>query len=258
MGERAGRPAHFAHICISLHHSERKRTMRKSKQFKLFSAWALVSVLMVAGCHNDASTKPKDLSGLPLYCDYRVTGDEESGKVTVLMQFRAGGPDGPGVLLTPPGSVHLDGYQMLPDSSRMFGVYYEQRWFLNEFAGPHQLSYVTAENDSLVEKFNYPIFNLLDTIPSVWRGDSLRIRIEGLKDDDSLHLLMLDTAFLSSGVDKCIALKNSELTIGSAEFSRLRTGPIILELYRDMERDLHQAEGRIACSYVVRRRFILQ
>lgn len=220
---------------------------------------ALGCLLLATSCHdNKRRSSPEDLTDLPLYCDYRITGDEESRQVTALMQFRAGGPDGPGVYLGPERTVRLDGYEVQADSTRMFGVYYEQRWRLDEFHSPHQVLFVSPEGDSLQEKFNFPIFSLADSVPASWNGDTLRLRIDGLTDGDTLHLLMLDTAFASSGVDKYIELKNNELIISPDDFALLRSGPVLLEIYRETERELRQSNGRLATSFVLRRKFELQ
>lgn len=219
--------------------------------------------LLILGfaCKDKPDPKAYDFASMPFYCDYRVTGDEESNTVTVLMQFRAGSPDGPGMLLDTPASVSLDGYPLEPDSTRMHGVYYEQRWLAHEFNGGHQIKYVTPEGDSLVEKFSFPVFGLAQPLPEKWSVTDTEIEITGLPADDSLHILLLDTAYLSRGIDRFIRLEDSKIKLSAAELGRLRKGPIIFHIYRDRERELKQANeagGRLATSFMLSRRFILE
>ena len=262
MLETAGIAAHFNHICFSLQQLTMKylQLQRRMQRAGFHLLWLALLPLAWA-CNNEKRAETPDYADMSLFCDYRVTGSEESGQVTVLMQFRAGGADGPGLLLDTPAAVSLDGYLVQPDSSRMFGVYYEQRWLAHEFQGPHQVRYLTEAGDTLVEKFNYPQFRLVDSFPTRWKGDSLTLRINGLQDGDSLHLLMLDTAYASQGVDQYIVLTNSQLRIPASDFAGLKKGPVIFELYRETERDLRNGPelgGRLSTSYVIRRQFLLE
>ena len=219
--------------------------------------------LLILGfaCKDKPDPKAFDFASMPFYFDYRVTGDEESNTVTVLMQFRAGSPDGPGMLLDTPASVSLDGYLLEPDSTRMHGVYYEQRWLAHEFNGLHQIKYATPEGDTLVERFNFPVFGFAQPLAEKWSVADTEIEITGLPADDSLHILLLDTAYLSRGIDRFIRLEDSKIKLSADELGRLRKGPIIFHIYRDRERPLKQVDeagGRLATSYMLSRRFILE
>lgn len=220
-------------------------------------------ILLILGfaCKDKPDPKAFDFASMPFYCDYRVTGDDESNTVTVLMQFRAGSPDGPGMLLDTPASVALDGYPLKPDSTRMHGVYYEQRWLAHEFNGGHQIKYATKAGDTLVEKFSFPVFGLAQPFPEKWTVTDTEIEITGLSADDSLHILLLDTAYLSRGIDRFIRLEDNKIKLSAAELARLKKGPVIFQIYRDRERDLKQggeAGGRLATSFMLSRRFILE
>lgn len=220
--------------------------------FLLLAGWA---------CKDQPRYRPDDYAAMPLYCDYRIAGDDESGHITVLMQFRAGGPDGPGMLLEKPAGVHFDGYELEADSSRNHGVYYEQRWLAPEFNGNHEIHYLSKEGDTLVEKFHYPVFGFREPFPEKIAVADLEIELTGLAGDDSLHILLMDTSYKSNGIDRYIRLENNKIKLTADELATLRKGPVVFDIYRDEERQLsgkNEGSGRLALSFALRRRFMLE
>lgn len=221
----------------------------------------LLSFLAGWGCSDSPGPHAGDKKGSQLYCDYRVSGDDESGHVTVLMQFRAGGADGPGVLLEEPAAVYLDSYTLDADSSRNHGVYYEQRWLAHEFDGRHVIRYIDLAGDTLVEQFHFPVFGFRDSFPARIPVADLEIELTGLEGEDTLHILMMDTSYKSRGVDRYIQLINNKIRIPAEDISRLRKGPVLLDIYRDVDRQLGSEPaggGRLFLSWALRRRFVLE
>ena len=212
-------------------------------------------------CKDQPRHRSDDYAAMPLYCDYRISGDDESGHVTVLMQFRAGGPDGPGMLLEKPAAVLFDGYELTPDSSRNHGVYYEQRWLASEFNGHHEVAFITGGGDTLRETFRYPVFGFAQPVPPKMAVADLEIELTGLPANDSLHILLLDTSYRNAGIDRYIRLQNNKILLSTDDFSRLEKGPVLFDIYRDEERELgetYEAGGRLALSYALHSRFLLE
>ncbi len=72
----------------------------------------LLLMLFFTACEEKPAALPGDYSDMPLYADFRISGDEEGGKITVLLQFRAGAVDGPGVALEAPAAIYFDGQEL--------------------------------------------------------------------------------------------------------------------------------------------------
>lgn len=226
------------------------------------SIYILVIFILAAGaCTDQPESLNPEIQHSQFFRDYRITGDDESGHITVLVQFREGGPDGPGILLDTTGAVIFDGYRLDADSSRNHGTYYEQRWLASEFDGTHELRFVRGTGDTLVEQFDYPVFGFAQPFPEKVPVADLEIELTGLSGNDSLHILLLDTAYKSRGIDRYITLKNNTIILTAEDLGRLRKGPIVMDIYRDVEQALTDGEetsGRLAISFALRRRFVLE
>ena len=112
-----------------------------------------------------------------------------------------------------------------------------------------------------MEKFHYPVFGFREPFPEKIAVADLEIELTGLAGDDSLHILLMDTSYKSNGIDRYIRLENNKIKLTADELATLRKGPVVFDIYRDEERQLsgkNEGSGRLALSFALRRRFMLE
>jgi hypothetical protein len=224
-----------------------------------------LSVLFLAfvffSCTNSEIGNSKDVSPESIYCHYRVWGDEDNGIVTVKLQFRFGGPNGTSLLLDDPSKAELDGVELRADSSQFQGAYYEMIKPVDEFAGKHTIVFTDLNEKKYKEEFDYPIVSFVTQLPDTVRRNDIVLDITGLKSNDQVRLLLNDTSFYGRGIEKIDTIKNGRIKISKIELENLKNGPIHLELFREVERELADATkegGSISISYGLKREFILE
>ncbi len=143
----------------------------------------------------------------------------------------------------------------------MHGVFYEQNWLLQDFDSSHLLEYINKEGDTLKKNIHFPRFQLNTIIPPKWSGDSMALEISGLPDNAVLQVMLLDTSYISKGINKDISLKNNMIYLGKEEFAALKKGPVFLDLlYVDQSSIPEDSEdgGQLFMSYGLRRSFVLE
>ncbi|HWJ92537.1 MAG TPA: hypothetical protein VNR87_15575, partial [Flavisolibacter sp.] len=176
---------------------------------KRIAAYGVFVVL--AGCVNHERA-PKNNEGT-LYFDYKISGEEDLDNVTILMQFRRGGPEGEAVSLQPPAQVELDGQVIAPDSAAMSGVFYEADRPLDEFEGGHTILFTDQNRKKFKEEFVFSRFSIEDLPEKVQRGPFV-IRLGGLPEQDTrLHVVMVDTAFETNDVNQIDHVTKGELPV---------------------------------------------
>ena len=213
------------------------------------------TAVLITACKEQGGGEKK---GEHLYQDYLIRGDEETGEVTCLLQFRAGGAEGDPVRLQPPAGVTLDGQPLQADSAGMSGVFYEKRLPAASFAGQHTLRFTDPAGDDHREKFVFPLFTT--TLPGIISRDSFRIRLQGLpRDAMPLRVTLTDTAFESDDFNEIVRTARGSITIPAYRLSRLKSGPIVLELTLEEVRPVRGGKrwGRLLVSYSLRREFEL-
>ena len=222
----------------------------------------VVILLVIMACNNNGK-RPADKIADPrsLYFDYKIWGDEESGIITLNLQYRLGGSEGIPVKLVPPGYVTLDGYRIEPDSSKMNGVYYEVNIPVQDFAGAHEIVYTNPEGRQYSESFEFPLISLTTEVPKAIFRRELNFELEGLDTLDFVHIIVTDTSYYGRGIDRVDTVRNSLVTINQAALRSLRNGPVYLEFYKEEEWPLKQTlapGGRFSLSYAVKRVFELK
>ncbi|MFC0772332.1 hypothetical protein [Terrimonas alba] len=216
----------------------------------------------IAACNNDGKmpvgrvANPKSL-----YFDYKIWGDEESGMITLNLQYRLGGIEGMPVSLVPPANVTLDGYRMEPDSSKMNGVYYEVNIPVQDFAGPHEIVCTDIEDRKYKERFEFPVISLKTELPKIITRKDLNFELAGLDTLDFVRTIFTDTSFYGRGIDRVDTVRDGLVTISRAALKNLRNGPVYLEFYKEEGwplKETKSAGGRFTLTYVVKRAFELK
>lgn len=221
-----------------------------------------VLLVIVGACDNNGKRHVDEIVNPDsLYFDYKIWGDEESGTITVNLQYRLGGSEGRPVKLEPPGHVAMDGYPIEPDSSKMNGVYYELNIPLQDFDGPHEIIYTDVKGREFKESFEFPLISLKTELPKSLVRDDLNFELAGLDTLDFVRIIFTDTSFYGRGIDRVDTVRNGLIKISQAALNSLRSGPVYLEFYKEEEWPLKETlarGGRFTLSYAVKRVFELR
>ena len=228
---------------------------------RFISVVFLFTILAFASCTNNNTAKSKEINAGAVYFDYKVWGNEESGEVTVKLQYRLSGADGVAVLPEYPGNAEFDGEVLKAESTRMNGFYYEARLPLEKFIGTHSIVFTDLNNKQYKEEFAFPIFSLKAEVTPVINRKELVFELAGLDSGEIVRVLFTDTSFYSRGIDKTDTIRNGKITITQSDLENLKNGPVYMEIYKEEERRLKQtskAGGRLSLSYGLKRVFELK
>ncbi len=212
-----------------------------------------VLLLVMAACGPGERDKRPDDSG-SLYFDYLVSGDEETGEVTVRLQYRLEDEDGNGVLLEEPAQVMLDDHILLPDSSRLGGIYYSISLPQEEMEGMHTIIFNNGKR-SYQEEFSFPAFRLTGSTYDSALG-RLFLDFDGLKQKDYLYIVLTDTAFRSEELSRGDTVRDNRLVLQPADLERLSRGKIYLDLAKEVNavlKETTRAGGRLRMTYTLSR-----
>jgi hypothetical protein len=206
----------------------------------LKAAAAIILLSLVFwGCTNIDVREEKPDPG-DIYFDYIAWGDEETGNITIKMQFRAGGPNQRALLLQAPSTVMLDNQLLQADSTKFTGPYYELIVPTNEFAGVHSIVFTDSQNRQYKTQFEFPIMKFKTEPDSVIGRRDLVLDLEGLRPEGHVRVLMTDTTFRGRGIEKIDSFDNNPLVITREDLRELKTGPVYMELFREEDKDLTQ------------------
>ena len=222
---------------------------------------AIFLSVILAGCNNE----DKSPEGMPsmesVYFDYVIKG-EEGGLATVKLQFRSRGATGGAMRINHPGGVLLDGQPLPGDSSGMSGVYYDSSCATSDFKGYHMIEVKSAEGKGYREKFDFIPFELADSIPATVKRSEWVVPLKNLPPGTRrMRIVLTDTSFHSSWINQQIPVEDGSFRVTEAMWSRLKSGPVGMELHLESNRKLGNATkagGRMSITYSLKREFILE
>jgi hypothetical protein len=226
----------------------------------MYRIFILFSLLLIAGCSNNEKVTVKYIDNDPLFFDYKVWAEEDRDYVTIILQYRYDGRNGLTRELKDPSSVDFDSTRLEVDSSRMSGYFYEIEKPLDSFAGKHVITYTDAYGKLYKEEFEFNPFFLKSELPDIIRRGDLIIQLEGIKPEDLIRVIALDTVFKSKGINEVDTVKNGLVTVTADRLRNLVNGKIHLELYKEEEWQLKNATtagGILSISYGLKREFEL-
>ena len=219
-------------------------------------------VVFLAGCTSNEVRTSKRSNPDAIYFDYNIWGDEESGMVTVKLQFREGGPGGTPVVLGGIAKVEFDGEELRADSSRMNGAWYETNKTVKGFnTRRHRVVYTDNNEKQYQEEFNFNVFYLGTELPKQLKRDDLVFELEGLEPEEYINVLLTDTSFFGRGIDRLDTVRNGRIFVTRQDLDNLKNGPVSLEFYLEEEKALLQTTrhgGRLSTSYGLKRVFELK
>src|SRR6476659_9050899 len=157
-------------------------------------------IVIFYACTSNEIGNVKDVDPASIYFDYRVWGDEETGFMTVRLQYRFAGPGGTTLLLENPSKAELDGVVINADSSKMNGAYYEVTKPIKDFTGQHTIIFTDKNGKQYKEEFSFQPLDMKTVIPKVVNRSDLIIDMNGLAPKDFVRVMLSDTASFSEGI----------------------------------------------------------
>jgi hypothetical protein len=215
---------------------------------------------MLAGCRNKDKTATTHINYDWLFFDFTVTAEEGGENATCVFQFKNGDEEGKAVNISP-AKVELDAKEVKPDSARLSGFFYETQKPIDSFAGKHVIVLTMADEKQYRNEFEFSPFTFQEELPQKIHRKPFTIQLKNFPSTEkSVRLLMLDSAFESSGVNDLVPVTNGQINIDQSILRNVVNGPINFELYLEQEMPLKQttkAGGRISITYGLKRGFEL-
>lgn len=223
------------------------------KRLVLFLAFTAI----VAGCTNRDKIK-SNIDYERLYFDYTFTAEEDAGYATCVLQFKDGGPEGKAVNIEP-AIVELDGQKLETDSAKLSGFFYEVQKSIDSFSGKHVIAFTTPSDKEYTNEFEFSPFTFEEELPEKITRKSFAIQLKNFPSTEKkVRLLLLDTAFESSGFNDMVPVIDGKVTINDSILRNIKKGPINLALYMEQEiplRERSMAGGMIFITYGLKRQF---
>jgi hypothetical protein len=220
----------------------------------------LAILVIVAGCRDKDKVVKNGIDPDWIYFDYNVTAEEGDENVTCVFQYKNYDAEGKAISIEP-GKIVLDGQQIQSDSTKLSGSFYEVQRPIDSFSGKHTIVYTNQDDKEYKNEFEFSPFTLAEELPEKINRKPFVIQLKNFPaTEKSVRLLMLDTAFASTGFNDLIPVVAGKIEINESILKTIKSGPINLELYMEQEMPLKQttkAGGKISITYGLKREFEL-
>ena len=196
-----------------------------------------------------------------VYFDYKISAEEGYDNLTVLLKYRDGDKAGEAITSAALQNVKLDDEILVPDSSKLNGVFYEIQKPINAFSGNHNITFSATDGKEYKEEINFFPMQLTTSIPENIHREDLVLDFVGLENEDYVRIVLTDTSFFNDGINRIDTILNNQLILSKKDLDNLADGPILLEFIREFERPIKNAGevgGRVRINYTLRRSFNLQ
>ncbi|HQZ51280.1 MAG: hypothetical protein KA968_13635 [Chitinophagaceae bacterium] len=223
----------------------------------------LLITLLISGVSCGSKDKKVDttLEIDNIYFDYKISAEEGYDNLTVLLKYRDDDKNGDAFAPEVLKNIKLDEEILVPDSSKMGGVFYEIQKPINTFTGKHYITFFTNEGKEFKEEIVFSPMILTTVIPETIKREDLVLDFTGLENEDHVRIVLTDTSFFNDGVNRIDAVLNNQMILSKKDLESLADGPILLEFIREFERPIKnagEAGGRVRINYTLRRSFNLQ
>ncbi|HQX98123.1 MAG TPA: hypothetical protein PLT02_14585 [Chitinophagaceae bacterium] len=223
----------------------------------------LLITLLISGVSCGSKDKKVDttLEIDNIYFDYKISAEEGYDNLTVLLKYRNDDKNGDAFAPEVLKNIKLDEEILVPDSSKMGGVFYEIQKPINTFTGKHYITFFTNEGKEFKEEIVFSPMILTTVIPETIKREDLVLDFTGLENEDHVRIVLTDTSFFNDGVNRIDAVLNNQMILSKKDLESLADGPILLEFIREFERPIKnagEAGGRVRINYTLRRSFNLQ
>jgi hypothetical protein len=219
-----------------------------------------ICLLLLFGCNNEDAAPPRQGTPGRVYVDYKIWGEEANEWVTCMLQFHEESKDGPALLLEAPSRVMLDGEELVPDSARLTGVFYEAQIPLAEFAGEHTLTFTDASGREHKETFVFEPLKVTTNLSGKVKRSNLVLELEGVQPGEKVRVSLMDTAFATADINQLFTPDEGRLVLSREQLKNIASGPVTLFIYKEEERPLKNATpagGNLSITYELNREFDL-
>ena len=217
-------------------------------------------VILISCKSKDKKLPDKNIAD-NIYFDYKISAEEGYDNLTVLLKYRDDDKNGDAFAPEVLKNIKLDEEILVPDSSKMGGVFYEIQKPINTFTGKHYITFFTNEGKEFKEEIVFSPMILTTVIPETIKREDLVLDFTGLENEDHVRIVLTDTSFFNDGVNRIDAVLNNQMILSKKDLGSLADGPIVLEFIREFERPIKnagEAGGRVRINYTLRRSFNLQ
>ena len=223
----------------------------------------LLITLLISGVSCGTKDKKVDttLEIDNIYFDYKISAEEGDDNLTVLLKYRNDDKNGDAFAPQVLKSIKLDEEILVPDSSKMGGVFYEIQKPISTFSGKHNIIFSTNKGKEFKEEIIFSPLVLTTAIPETIHRADLVLNFAGLENEDHVRIMLTDTSFFNDGVNRIDAVLNNQMIVAKKDLESLADGPILLEFIREFEQPIKnagEAGGRVRINYTLRRSFNLQ
>lgn len=234
-----------------------KRLLTSTLTSTSISTITLIFFLLFS-CTSNEIGNSDDVKPDAVFFYYEIWAEEGRENVTIKLQYRMGGPNGTTLVLTHPGKVELDGEEIMPDSAKFSGAYYEIHKPLHSFAGKHSIVFTDLNNNKYSEEFEFIPFEISPELPPVLKREDLVFNLKGLEPEEIIRVILTDTSFSSQHINDMDTVRNGKLIISADRLSALKDGPIDLQFNREFERPVRNGTkegGLLSITYRLKREF---
>ena len=217
-------------------------------------------VILISCKSKDKKLPDKNIAD-NIYFDYKISAEEGYDNLTVLLKYRDGDKTGEAFTPVVLDNVKLDDEILVPDSSKLNGVFYEIQKPINAFSGNHNITFSATDGKEYKEEINFSPISLITAIPENIHREDLVLDFAGLENEDYVRIVLTDTSFFNDGINRIDAVLNNQMILPKKDLDNLADGPILLEFIREFERPIKNAGevgGRVRINYTLRRSFNLQ
>lgn len=196
----------------------------------------IIGLLTVLSSCTNSSRNDNDNEFDPgaLFYDYKISGEEGSDSVTVILQYRFGSYEEFPAVLDSGSKVTLDGREIKADSTKLSGVFYEAMISAEDSKSAHSIAFTDKNGESHRHEFTFLPFKLTAALPAQIKKEPLTIQLSGFdKEPTRVQLVMIDTAFSTRDVNEEVVVQNGKLAITAKMWRALKAGPVTLEIYRE-------------------------
>lgn len=222
----------------------------------------ILSLLVLSACGSGSGVKSNEPASVFIYADYKISAEEESDSVTVLLQFRDESVEEQNIRFAKENQVMLDGKPLQAGQTKILGTYYEMRLPLEGFSGKHEILFTDRRGKKHPDYFLFETLSLAEPLPDTISAPELELRFAPVNTERPIVRLVLnDTSFIGEGINRTVRLKNNQVLLDTADLAVLHEGPVMLQCYLETEtetNDPDMAGGLITVSYSFRRQFILR
>jgi len=222
--------------------------------YRFLLGFILCSSILLASCVT-RKNEP-----VPLFMDFRVSGNEDDSIVVVKIQFREDGPFGSVISAGETSKVELDGAVIKPDSSSIGGIYYEVIRPLSEFTGKHNIVFTDSKNTSIREEFEFKQIRFKNQLNDTIHREDQFFEMEGLDETDQVRVVISDTASWNDEINRLDIVRKGRVRIFREDLEKLMDGPIHIEIYRESDNPISKAGqmiGQLSISYGLKRDLFL-